>query len=641
MNHTNYETCEPFRAWNRIEPRPRKKEFEQVLSAEIHDPLWFLTRQWQFGEFQGEDSGSPIFAKVHLKTSKITEFSDKNGVKKEYLETTPLECTIEKQYLHFDVRTRALAGQKFLDILKFYGENYNNENPATLFSYSNYVSFFMEFCPFTIPVIKNDNEHEKLEKAKILSNKKLRRFLNSIIYRVPDGILLHSRTHVVTEINDLPVEVIQYADNSHIDLILESFRDFNQWVSENLKPIFQQDSGCWKNNQLEYGCGCSIPGFKEKKIELIANAHCQGNLDWWSFDINSEKSEKISNSEIENSNIKLQTFTVIPSEARFSGMPNARWWEFEDGSVDLGNISSETTDLAKLLVAEYAMVYSNDWFLIPYTIEIGTLSEIEGISIKNVFGENFIIDNAQKRDIDSWVGWNMFTLSSTPTNENPNAESGTNLFMPPALSVMHESEPIESIKFFRDEIANIVWGIENRIKDLLGFGIDGDILYKLYLDYINELFNITSDEENIPEQAELNFKLSSSKVPGNWIPFIPVHNLGDNRSIRLQRASMPRILNEFISAIRPKTEILRYNIRNDITYQSDFTTILDDADKQIAPYFIIEEEVPKAGVVVNSYYKRARWYNGTICNWYGYKKIAGYGQISSGLKFDKANKKGS
>jgi hypothetical protein len=48
--------------WNRLEGRPRTADFERSLRAEIRDPLWMLCRQWQFGEFQGEDAGSASIA---------------------------------------------------------------------------------------------------------------------------------------------------------------------------------------------------------------------------------------------------------------------------------------------------------------------------------------------------------------------------------------------------------------------------------------------------------------------------------------------------------------------------------------------------------------------------------------------------
>ena len=59
--------CEPLRVWNRLEPRARQVDFDRVLQAEIRDPLWMLGRQWQFGEFKGEDTGSAILAKLALR----------------------------------------------------------------------------------------------------------------------------------------------------------------------------------------------------------------------------------------------------------------------------------------------------------------------------------------------------------------------------------------------------------------------------------------------------------------------------------------------------------------------------------------------------------------------------------------------
>ncbi|MFD1644544.1 lamin tail domain-containing protein [Haloarchaeobius litoreus] len=50
--------------WTRLEPRTRDPQIERPLRAEVHDPAWLLCRQWQVGEFQGEDAGSPVTAAV-------------------------------------------------------------------------------------------------------------------------------------------------------------------------------------------------------------------------------------------------------------------------------------------------------------------------------------------------------------------------------------------------------------------------------------------------------------------------------------------------------------------------------------------------------------------------------------------------
>ena len=48
--------------WNRLESRTQYKEFDRSMKNEIRDGLWMLTRQWQTGEFQAEDTGSPVFS---------------------------------------------------------------------------------------------------------------------------------------------------------------------------------------------------------------------------------------------------------------------------------------------------------------------------------------------------------------------------------------------------------------------------------------------------------------------------------------------------------------------------------------------------------------------------------------------------
>ena len=59
--------------WNRVEGRPRTVNFERALRAEVRDALWMISRQWQLGEFKGEDAGSPVSAKAHLDTTRLTQ----------------------------------------------------------------------------------------------------------------------------------------------------------------------------------------------------------------------------------------------------------------------------------------------------------------------------------------------------------------------------------------------------------------------------------------------------------------------------------------------------------------------------------------------------------------------------------------
>ena len=39
---------------------PGRPDTEEGLRARVADPVWFLTRQWQLGEHQGDDAASPV-----------------------------------------------------------------------------------------------------------------------------------------------------------------------------------------------------------------------------------------------------------------------------------------------------------------------------------------------------------------------------------------------------------------------------------------------------------------------------------------------------------------------------------------------------------------------------------------------------
>src|SRR5215472_12299455 len=58
--------------WTRIEPRAREDDVQLGLQARVQDPLWMLARQWQFGEFRGEDAGSPVAARIEADAFALT-----------------------------------------------------------------------------------------------------------------------------------------------------------------------------------------------------------------------------------------------------------------------------------------------------------------------------------------------------------------------------------------------------------------------------------------------------------------------------------------------------------------------------------------------------------------------------------------
>jgi hypothetical protein len=46
--------------YHRLESRRGDRDLDNGFAARVHDPLWFLARQWQMGEHQGENASTPV-----------------------------------------------------------------------------------------------------------------------------------------------------------------------------------------------------------------------------------------------------------------------------------------------------------------------------------------------------------------------------------------------------------------------------------------------------------------------------------------------------------------------------------------------------------------------------------------------------
>jgi len=383
-------------------------------------------------------------------------------------------------------------------------------------------------------------------------------------------------------------------------------------------------SSAWLPSSLEYQFDCALPGEDANNIILSADQYYSGELDWFSFDVNKvETIEGLSGASDGNDmlNVKDQLLSVIPVEAKFAGAPNSRWWQFENGKVDLGNINAQTTDLSKLIFTEYALMYNTDWLLVPYRVPVGTLCEIKGIIVTDVFGQQFFVKSATQGLTDNWAGWGIYNLSTINPDGARNTPTDTRLLVLPNVVKNLESEPYEEVYFVRDEMTNSIWAIEAHLPDELGNSIDGNNNSKAFADALKQL-DTTSEANGIDVNAMFRYTLANT-VPENWIPFIPVNIDETNRQTKLHQASMPRLFNNEFTHVRPVTQLLREGI--------------DDNDVQSLPYFINEEEVPRAGAQLSATFQRTRWYNGRIVNWYGYRKQVGRGEGSSGLAYDKVD----
>lgn len=600
MSPINFDASAPpaILSWNRLEGRPRAEDFERSLRAEIRDPLWMLTRQWQFGEFQGEDAGSIATAKVQLQTAYLNRFAVRNLEEEKYQavgydDLLPLETRVERETVPLDLMTRARIGRLWLRHIK--RENPNDDIRA------RYVNRFGFLDPPTT-----------LEMAHLKSNRQAWQMFEALKGRALDGgRLLEAMSSNPDEHAAWVRDAIQ--NGTIRKTILRAASAFQEQFARIYTQPERTGSPTWAKSYLEYQFACAAPADPEgiQQTVLVAEQYHQGHLDWYSFQIDSAASvEDQPDTEIPAPRFGAEEPRVfIPTPVEFPGMPNVRWWEFEDRRTNFGDLQPSTTDLAALMLAEFGLMYSNDWSIIPYRIPVGVLAEALGIVVTDVFGIRTLVRSA----VDSMDGeeghWNLFHLKNKQGNG-----IDRRLFLPPVLGKMQESSPLEKVILARDEMANLVWGIEQTVPGPAGGGIDGHEAAAALERYFTK--EPPSADGIIDTGAAIRYRIGTD-VFENWIPFMAVKDPRSNREIRLQRAAMPRIVKETMDGIvEPRGEILRAGL------------------DQKQPYFINEEEVPRVGTTVTRTYERARWWNGVILNWIGRRKYTGRGPGSSGLEFD-------
>jgi hypothetical protein len=362
----------------------------------------------------------------------------------------------------------------------------------------------------------------------------------------------------------------------------------------------------WNPRHLEYGLQLSAPR-GEVPAALDATGYRGGRLDWFNFDAVEADSAHSSGPP---STLEVSSF--MPTAIQFDGMPNTRHWTFEEGVINFGEINPDTTDIAKLLLIEFGLVYANDWFMLPIDLPVGSLTEVRGLAVTNVFGERLWIEPAV--DIEGPTGsWQMFRL----TNKGA---ADPRLFLPATTTTGLESAAVERVVCIRDEISNMVWGIETIVQLSDGSSRTGrQVALELHGKYQSAV--VVPPPPPIENDAKVQYTLMTS-VAEHWIPFVPVHIDNDNHEIQLQRAAMPRLLEGQIGVIpdkiEPRTRLMRVGLDN-VSAKS---------------YYVAELEIERAGTTIDTKWQRCRWRNGNVVLWQGHHRRTGRGEGSSGLAFD-------
>lgn len=568
-------------SYSRLEPMSLSSgDLGPGLEARIADPLWLLGRQWQFEELRGEDAGSPVLAEVHAERAPLTRF--RPGPAAAGLDAmdvppgTPLEVTVEAEApAVLPDRVRIELGLQLLRLTRAAGL----PGSATKSAEAAYLAQW----PFPVdsPAPEDSTEEDPAGAAR-------RRLLGR---HVPDGA-------AAAQAGSLPAAVRDAVPANHRTTLTNVFIQWRDWARAYLVLPAGES---WDPRHLEYAFAAQAT-LSTGDVVLRADEYAGGILDWYSFDA----ADRPSLGPAPAARTEPFDKQAIPTPVSYPGMPNDRLWAFEDAHVYLGGVKAGSTDLARLALVEFSLVFSTDWFMVPIPLRYGDVARVHSLTVTDTFGVT--VDIGPSREV-SQPGWTVF--QNTPVDD-PSWLADV-FVLPATLRHALQGPPLEEVAIFRDEMANLVWGVERIVQ-----GDRGEPIKR-------GLAESRSLRQPLPTDlgdAAVVYRLMTP-VPDNWLPFVsvPVEGVPLNRfATELERRPMVRLA-ESPTLVHPRGVLLR---------QDPSLLVADDRLR------IAEEEVPRDGVVITRRFQLARTPDGGTVLWVGRHKGPGRGEGSSGLKFDTA-----
>ncbi len=574
-------------SWKRFEGAHRSRQIQKSLQARIADPLWTLARQWQFGEFKGDDASTPVKARLRYNSVEVGKFCSYTpegtiAYSRKLEPQSLLEPSIERDRIvqgsSISLRVNAEASFQFL-------------RRFSVSKRKKLLGALQQEYRLVAPTKGQDGRAA---------------FLKLMHMKGFDAYSFQKST--------APKRAVIAQEAGVNASTMEN--TFKEWLAY-YRDRFDEPKAAepfWQKDRLEYKFGVSAKA-QNVNIHLKAEEYAGGHMDWYNFDLDEKNSSNL-NKELK----KPQTGWTIPTPVRYAGMPSDRYWDFEEGKVFFGGLSANKTDLSQLMLSEFATVYSNDWYLIPLTVKPGTLTRVHEVEVHDCFGDTYTITPTAVQDYKNGKqGWKFFELSNDPSSKH---EQAPWLYIPKTVLGGYEDRPVEKVIFSRDEMANMAWGIEDTIEGQSGHRISRRSEWLKLKDeidaYTGEYEDKTEEQDN--EQAETEeaekpwvYRLLTS-VPPNWVPFI-------------SEVVKDKVTNRLIRGRMGEWDLL-----------GDYKNRLAGGKGQIlqpgGPMALQEEEIPRGAIEVTRSYQAARDADGKLVVWAGRKKRPSAGDKSSGRKTD-------
>lgn len=490
--------------WNRLEPRPRSPAIASSLAARVRDPLWMLTRQWQMGEFQGEDAGSPSFLEIDLRVARLERmrFQETDAFVK-LDPAVPLERIVEAEPFSPDLSVRVELGQTFEVLLE-------DEGAAEA------LGFFRTAHPLNGTPDPRDAE--------------ARRFLEVCAGRATDGVDVYQAAKAGTL--KLPPDAALAAKAAAAAARLV------RWAEEVFGVIGNVDAPAWDSLKLEYRLQVAGPNLDGGTIVLSGHPGRDGDLDWYAFDL-----EPIGMPD--SGRVEQRAFASFPTHVRFRGMPSPRWWDFELGTTDFGAVEPQRRDLGKMMVMDFMLVHGVDWFIVPVPLELGSICWVKDLAVHDVFGNVTHVTRADAGSVASPL--ERWSLYSTALSSGGAAVAPFFLLPPSPASAVQTGPTLEEVRFFRDETAEMVWAVERTTENGIGAPWNGQE---------RDLAGRPPAPAPAESGAPLRYRIET-EVPEHWIPFLPVLLDATSGEISLQRATILRPTDHGDVPVLPIGRILR------------------------------------------------------------------------------------
>jgi len=554
--------------WNRVEPRPRSLEIADVLAARIRDPLWMLTRQWQVGEFFATDAGSPAYVRVRSRTGPVLGWRAAGGDAMQPV-SGPLEDVVETESVMGDLATRIEWGQRFRRLLE--GQGLSQTKVRAILS-----AFRQDYPIATAGIYDTDRGGTQL--AALSAG------------RAVDGVDVAEAAGA-----PLPNDPEVAAEAAKVNAAIT---DLAAELKVTLGDVGGAQALAWSGAQLEYQVEVAVRHPDTGPLLLRADPDRDAAFEWFTFDAMANTPAGVAQpagaGEVP---APVNSFSIVPTFVNFHGMPNHRWWDFERGSTDFGAVTPDLRDVAKLVMMDFMLIHSNDYFLVPFDQAVGTVCRIDELLVHDVFGTVTLVERADKDAVDPGRRWTCFSLTTADQDGRP----ADVFFLPPtAGSLRMASEALEDVRFVRDEQANYVWAIEQCAE-----ARDG----RPWIGHERHVSEIVKEPPAAPpvSASPLWYRLQTF-VPWHWFPMIPVALDPLTGETALERGQM---------------------VRPDGRTPQPLGRVLAGS-----PYRVREEAVPRVGARVVREAVRSRWTSGETPLWVARRKLAGRGEGSSGLRYD-------